>query len=188
MTIAVSDSLTIMAGVEVRFAGHYTMTVYGDLQAIGTASAPIEFTSHFNNPQPGDWKGIYFYNSGIDDYLSYTNIHFAEYGVRIVAEDNTVAPTIEHAFIEQSLYDGIKIVANSFQEDTFARPHVLSSTISMNGANGIYIFGYGGSGRDDDGYAQPVIRNTLIRANQVHGIYLYGRLAVLHMHSDMQKG
>jgi hypothetical protein len=68
ITINLSTSLTIDAGVDVQFMGYYHMNVYGSLFAVGTASSPISFhrddtTGWFSGPvTAGGWKGITFGN------------------------------------------------------------------------------------------------------------------------------
>lgn len=44
VTVFPDARLTIEPGVEVRFQGFISLTIRGDLQAIGTATAPITFT------------------------------------------------------------------------------------------------------------------------------------------------
>ncbi len=173
LVITASDALTIQPGVEVRFAGSYRLIVYGDLLANGTVTAPITFTSHLVSPQPGDWLGIQFHNSGNNDRLSHVRVEFAATGIKVEAEHGTASPTIEHSLITNSLDDGISISADAGTGDAYARPEILSSTISFNGGRGIYVYGRGGSDDYDDGYAEPTIRNSAI-SNNHYGIFLYG--------------
>ncbi len=72
-SITVGTSLTIQAGVDVRFGNSSGMTVLGKLNAIGTVSQPVIFEaddttgwSHFNNWWEGGMSGIYFNNTGTD--------------------------------------------------------------------------------------------------------------------------
>jgi len=174
LTIASSDALTIQPGVEVRFAGAYRLTVYGDLVANGTATAPITFTSHRVPPQPGDWYGIRFYNSGDDDRLTYVRVEFAQTGVDVYAGNGTASPIIEYSVIAHNLYDGISVSADAGSRDAYAEPEIRNNTIAHNGDDGIYVYGDGG-GDYNDGYADPTIRDNAISDNSDIGIYLYGR-------------
>lgn len=57
-------SLTIAAGVEMQFAADRGLSVEGPdgvLKAVGTAAAPIVFTSAAETPAAGDWLGLSFY-------------------------------------------------------------------------------------------------------------------------------
>lgn len=171
LVVAADDILTIQPGVEVRFAGSYRLTVYGDLMANGTADAPITFTSHATPSRPGDWLGIRFHNSGGDDRMSHVRVEFAQTGIEIEATDGTASPIIEHSVITQNSNDGISISADADTQDTYASPEIISSTISSNGGDGIYVYGSGGS---EDGFARPTIRNNVISSNGGDGIDLYG--------------
>jgi len=53
-------TLTIEPGVMVAFDGDYAIYVNGTLDAIGTDTDPIRFTSHKDSPSPGDWGMIDF--------------------------------------------------------------------------------------------------------------------------------
>ena len=59
-------TLTIEAGVEVRFASSKVLDIFGALIARGTAEAPIHFTSNKGPPSPGDWLGIRFEDASTD--------------------------------------------------------------------------------------------------------------------------
>jgi hypothetical protein len=98
VTVLSNVTLTIEAGVNVRFDGNYSLIIDGDLVAIGNASSKINFTSNKTIPEPGDWQSIRFnkwqnlyqYNSTI----KYATIEYATYGVycnnRSVAVENSM--------------------------------------------------------------------------------------------------
>ena len=67
--------LTIEAGVEVNFQGYYKLTVQGNLQAIGTESDSIFFTT--DNSAIG-WGGIRFDNTNNLNHLNYCRIEFGK--------------------------------------------------------------------------------------------------------------
>jgi parallel beta-helix repeat protein len=69
--IAPGATLTFASGVDL-FVGYGS---YGGLTAIGTATAPITFTSSKATPSAGDWNGIWF-GSNCED--SYTVLTYAE--------------------------------------------------------------------------------------------------------------
>ncbi|OQX79534.1 MAG: hypothetical protein B6D64_04680 [Bacteroidetes bacterium 4484_276] len=67
--------LTIEAGVEVNFQGHYKFTVQGNLQALGTETDSIFFTT---DNQATGWGGIRFDGSDGISNLSYCRIEFGK--------------------------------------------------------------------------------------------------------------
>jgi hypothetical protein len=76
LTLSAGDSLKIATGVEIE-AGHYSTP--GAITAVGTAGAPIVFTTPVPNPQPGDhWDDIGIY----DGATSATRFNYCifEYG------------------------------------------------------------------------------------------------------------
>jgi hypothetical protein len=71
-----SETLRIEAGVTVKFAGHFRMTVgyRATLTAMGTKQDPITFTA--TNKGEG-WYGMRFVNSGSEDMLYHCTIEYA---------------------------------------------------------------------------------------------------------------
>lgn len=61
-TVPDGNSLTIDAGVTLKFDGNRGITINGDLKAIGTSTEPITFTSNAAVPARGDWRNLYFNN------------------------------------------------------------------------------------------------------------------------------
>ena len=79
--INVQAKLTIEPGVEVRFltvGSGLDFTSGGELEAIGTATDPIIFTSDAVTPAPGDWDGINFNNAAGTANLQYVVIEYAQ--------------------------------------------------------------------------------------------------------------
>lgn len=72
--VPAGQTLSIEPGVEVNFQGHYKFTVNGDLQAVGTKSGPIAFTT--DNPSTG-WGGIRIDSDDICR-LAYCRIEFGK--------------------------------------------------------------------------------------------------------------
>lgn len=76
-------TLTLEPGVELRFgpAGRLIVDVSGDaggvLSAVGTADAPIVFTSASATPQPGDWVGIWIEHVDAATRLEHAEIRHA---------------------------------------------------------------------------------------------------------------
>lgn len=88
-------TLTIEPGVVVKFGIYSGIYVNGVLEANGTPSEPIIFTSYFDDsvggdtnmdgedtaPSSLDWKGISFFNTSLDSNISNIEMRFADYGL-----------------------------------------------------------------------------------------------------------
>ncbi len=105
-----TQSLTIDPGVNVIFYGSYRMIVNGILQAVGTASLPVNFmvadTTGFttdNYSAAGGWHGIQFlaYGGAVTDIstLQYCNISFTKFD----SADYFTSPELHSLFIQRSL-------------------------------------------------------------------------------------
>lgn len=73
------ETLTLVAGNQLKFTGTNTITVLGSLQANGTSTEHILFTSNQTTPAKGDWNRIYFNNAEISS-LSYCEFEYAGSG------------------------------------------------------------------------------------------------------------
>jgi hypothetical protein len=79
--IAEGDSLEIKPGVEIGFEEGAELIVLGLLEAIGTSSDSILFTSAKSNPAPGVWSGIGLYDVASPDCrIQYCRIEYGGYG------------------------------------------------------------------------------------------------------------
>jgi|GEM_PF-1971159 len=75
--VASGDTLIIEPSVTVKFAGNYAFNVKGLLLAQGEIEDSIKFTSNQENPSPGDWVGIKYFNESNDNStLSYCIIEY----------------------------------------------------------------------------------------------------------------
>src|SRR6185436_4328379 len=59
VTVQSGQTLTIAAGVQVLFNGHYRFTVKGNLQAVGTTTSPILFSRAQPTDASRGW-GVHF--------------------------------------------------------------------------------------------------------------------------------
>ena len=123
LTINAGVTLTIDAGVEVRFSGMTGIETYGTLNATGNSGAYVIFTSGAVSPAPGDWKGIYVGDGG-NASLDYTEIrygggswwwpvagegrHFGD-----LRKDATGTLTVNHSLITQSAACGLSFTNSS---------------------------------------------------------------------------
>ena len=180
--------LTIEAGVVVKFNNGTGLniangwSVPGALNAVGTAAAPIIFTSNDPVPAPGKWKGITFNNGTTSALLDHVTVEFggsngignlyiysgspsirnstiwksSTYG--IYASNSYNGPTIQNSIISNNANHGIYVYSS-------ATPTITGNTITNNGGCGIY---------DATGTA------TLISGNTISGSGSYpARMAVL---------
>lgn len=152
ITVNSNVRLTIEPGVEVRFGGNFSITVFGTLQAYGIQNKIITFTSNKDQPQSGDWNEIKFRGTELS-VLTYCSIRYAKNGTTI--ENGNVA--ITNSEIVNNLQNGISI-KNSIAV-------IQNNVISDNSQNGITITG-------DN---QVTIQNNTIRSN-ADGILLTGNL------------
>lgn len=112
VTVKRGATLTIEAGVQVRFDGYYSLIIEGILIANGTnskggAAAHIVFTSSKSYPDIRDWKGIKFYNTNDDkSILKYVRIEYAYIALDLLSS----SPHITDSLIANNVL-GIKLLA-----------------------------------------------------------------------------
>ena len=107
-----ATTLTIKTGVIIRLNGGYYLDVNGTLTAIGTAGAPILFTSNAATPSPGDWGGIFLHDASAGSALTYATVEYAGtlwwgQGAISVGPDGPTTATISYSTIQYSSGDGI---------------------------------------------------------------------------------
>ncbi len=88
LTVAAGTTLEIRPGSRIRFTrfdsngdgiGEHEIFSQGRIRVLGTAAAPVLFTSAETNPQPGDWGAINMMVSEEENLLQYSKV---EYGYR----------------------------------------------------------------------------------------------------------
>ena len=143
-------TLTIETGVEIRFGGNFSLTVNGQLIAIGTQDKIITFTSNRDQPYAGDWNAIEFTGTQ-PSTLEYCSIKYATNGITVKNSNLK----IQNCEIGNNLQNGMTI-ENSIVE-------AQNNEISDNFESGIHVTG-------DN---QVTIQNNTIRSNK-DGILLTG--------------
>jgi len=159
--------LTLSPGVVMKFQYWSDLYVSGELGSVGTADAPIVFTSYADDsvggdtngdgygssPESGDWKEIRFNSSSPDDAspMEYVEVRYAGQestaGIKYYSDQS-----LAHAKISYSYSSGI---------------YNYNSTVTL---ADVYIFGnqkygfYSHNGTSD-------VNNAHIFANGSHGIY-----------------
>ena len=103
-------TLTIDPDVEVRFNGSFSITVLGELSAIGTSMDSILITSNLPTPNPLDWDTILVQDSGSDNsHFKYCRIEFGRVGVSF---KNSLAK-ISNSLIKNCHRSGVNIDGGS---------------------------------------------------------------------------
>jgi hypothetical protein len=90
-----------MPGTQIKFNGYYSLIVMGNLQANGTFSEPILFTSNNPNPQTKDWKSLIIKNS--NTLINNCIIEYCEQCINC----SGYGPTIINSEIKRFSYTGI---------------------------------------------------------------------------------
>lgn len=79
------QTLTIQAGVVVKFDGDYELSCYGTMKANGTSLKKIKFTSNQNTPQKGDWKAISIGGTGsVGSIFNYCTFEYGGSGGSLI--------------------------------------------------------------------------------------------------------
>jgi parallel beta-helix repeat protein len=129
VTVPLGENLTIDPGVQVRFDGHYRITVDGRLHAVGTAVSRISMTSNNTTPAPGDWDQIRVSSSGHAE-VSYSDISYGDYGLFLFSSSNH---NITFNNISSNNYYGISLS----QSDN---NNINGNDFSQNGNIGMYFW------------------------------------------------
>ncbi len=152
LTVAAGATLKIPAGQTWKGADHGQLAVEGTLEAEGTASEPVTFTSindgtvggHANgegeegSPKPGDWEGIMVGGEGVlrvgDAAIDYGV--FGIQGENGLGGDDLGAFSVTHSSISDSLQEGLFVRLGS--TDT---PTISDDTVDDSGGPAMAIEG-----------------------------------------------
>ena len=134
-----SGALTITPGTRVQMLTNSQIDVYqGALNAVGTLTQPITFTSVMTTPQPGDWMGIRL-RTGKSAQLANCDISFAGgnnmSGALIVETPNAQVNRCRvHQSSSPGLYldiPGVTPVIQNSRIDANTGPAVVQTTFDM---------------------------------------------------------
>lgn len=189
-------TLTIQAGVMVKFNTGKVLQTDGTLVARGTAGQPITFTSNNANPANGDWGNIYFADSSVDatfdasgnylggSVLQYCIVEYGGSGVQTAIYAPSAAPFIDHCTVRNNAKGGILIAGSAGKPAVVSNNTIINnsayngggiyagfSTVAYNTVSNNSAIEYGGGiyARNNS----TVIGNTVI-SNTVTGTGYYG--------------
>lgn len=154
--VTIGVTLTIQAGVVVKFDRYKQLRVDGTLVARGTAENPITFTSNQDVPQNWDWKNITFSDTSVDAVLDgdrayvggcvleYCIVEYGGYDDGVlysgVVETVQAAPLIDHCTMRHNISRGISAVATS-GNPIMVRHNTVSDNqnLASSHGSGIYV-------------------------------------------------
>ena len=160
LTLSPGTTLRFTEGKRMQISRHdyYSQNDYGELNAIGTASQPITFTSM--NGEAGGWNGLYFHDwsdnlSGMESVLKYCIIEKGnDYNLHM---SSTGQPAqIENCIFRDAVGDGVYLYYSG-------TPTLQSCQLLNNGNYGLRLYN-----------TSPVVKKTTIRDNASYGLYLEG--------------
>ena len=152
VTVETGATLTIEPGVDVKFDGLYSLIVIGMLNASGTPSQQINFTSNQTSPATGDWLRIRL--EGANNTLDYCRISYGNYPLYIMGANTN--NNISNCEIFNNTGDGIYLKSSTNNT-------IYNTTVSLSDSNGITLL----SNSENN-----TIKNSIIAQNSAFGIYL----------------
>jgi hypothetical protein len=189
--VGLDHTLTILPGSMVRCAtsdtrqmgydtGRVEVIVDGYLEAIGTESDSIRWTSASATPAPGSWGGIITKAPGHDNHLTYNAISYAYHGIKAEGNDTLF---VDHCAIRHSQFYGVyafnqskAVVKNSILEQNHGAETAAAAASTMNVRYSFLRYSVSlGGGVLDDGAVYSASSGGNFRRNRLigHGMGLY---------------
>jgi hypothetical protein len=78
ITIPIGETLTIEPGTKIKFNGYYSLIANGTLNAVGSESNYIRFTSNSTSPTNIDWNQILINTSSTSSQLKYCIVEYGK--------------------------------------------------------------------------------------------------------------
>ncbi len=130
-TLGFGCTLTIDAGVEVRFQASTDLTIEGTLDVNGSSGSSVLFTSDSLTPAPGDWDYVDLRSNG-NATFDFATLEYADRGIYMLNNsvatlndvtsrlnnwglwaDTTPTLTMNNVTVEQSTFDGLRVARAS---------------------------------------------------------------------------
>lgn len=165
VTVATGVTLTIEPGVVVQAnATSRQLRVDGSLSAVGTAGAPITFTSTMDSA-PGEWNRIYFPAGSGSSTLKYVNVRYGGNGSSAssgMVDARGGSLTIEDSTISRSAVSGLR-ASGSSTTLTVRRTKLESNGFvgSSKQGNGLYVL-----------ETRVVVEDSAFWSNAVDGLFI----------------
>lgn len=129
VTVAAGCSLTLDAGVEVRFQSGTGLTVFGSLDVNGVPGGEVVLTSDVPTPAAGDWSGVEL-AAGSTGSLNSVWVGLADRGVHVHGGGTMVALYRVRA---SSNHVGVQVGDNATA--------VLTDVTAISNIDGLYVLG-----------------------------------------------
>jgi parallel beta-helix repeat protein len=177
LLVSSNAALTIEPGVEVLFLGDYRCDVDGELQALGTFSDVVVFTSGRPLPAKGDWPGLNFTAASSNRVCVLSNvvIEFADKAVNCLRTSPRIAQSqIRQNTIGLTLDTSASWISGNLIEfnDTgisclqYSTPLIEENTITLSRNNGVEVVS---SSTSQDRNPRPVLARNSIFGNGTGG-------------------
>ncbi len=127
IVVPAAASLTLQAGVVIKWTGGYQVTADGPLTCNGTAANPVVFTDWNDDTVAGDtnnngasvggwtaWRGIVFASTSSSSVLTYVDARFGGSGFISHFHLNSASPTFTNCISRANYADGMELNGNSF--------------------------------------------------------------------------
>jgi parallel beta-helix repeat protein len=187
-------TLTILPGVHIQLADTFSLIIDGNLNATGTDTNPIVFTSSRVSPSPGAWNTICFNGtSNCSFILQYVTVEYAVNGITVESQGPATIAKSELFNCSQSgiMIKGksnLNIEENTIEHNangigtdvyTHAGIVIVGNVISFNTQNGINLY---------TDYLSSLIHNVTFLSNTVssngqNGIYLHSSILLSPMYN-----
>ncbi|AAG19663.1 right-handed parallel beta-helix repeat-containing protein [Halobacterium salinarum] len=169
LTVTENATLTVAPGTTVQVAKDASITVAGSLDAAGTSTDRVSFTTARPKPQPGSWTAITY--AGTADSrlrLANTTVEYATTAVRVASADGRI--TVQDSLLRKHVRAGVAVTT----ADGPPSLRLARSTIADTGYAGVAVTTPG-----TDPFARRVagvtIRDTDFRNPGQYGVVVRAR-------------
>ncbi len=166
----------IEPGSNLLFETDTQLLINGSVEAIGTQTDPIVFTSAAATPTAGDWVGIDYNaeNESLSEFR-FVDIAYGLYGLNLSYIDS---PSVEvsNSEFHDNLYDGMMIRAGRGDFITLSDVTVQNSKFYNNGEDGLTMHSAGGTGATTRVSAR--IHDNEFYNNTISGLHIVASYAI----------